>query len=100
MIFSFSRRRLQPLFIHHYPQRRTVYHFSEAMRLIADELTGVDLPASPSYHCLPVATPSQPVGQTVSHYRVLRKIGGGGIGVVYEAEDLRAWSSRRPKVPS
>jgi len=36
-----------------------------------------------------MATPSQPVGQTVSHYRILRKIGGGGMGVVYEAEDAR-----------
>ena len=36
-----------------------------------------------------MATPSQPVGQTVSHYRILSKIGGGGMGVVDEAEDLK-----------
>ena len=39
-------------------------------------------------------------GKRVSHFRVLEAIGGGGMGMVYKAEDLKLRSPGGPQIPA
>jgi serine/threonine protein kinase len=78
----------QPRFIETLP--RLGYRFIAPVEWVQNQVAiGQEVPAAPNAVVQSMSAPGILAGKKVSHYRVLDILGGGGMGIIYRAEDLK-----------